>query len=111
MVRAFRVCGVNLELAIFLGVSVLDMEQSPKRQWGKSESDLSPSSPAGLSPVLTKLAALASEIALKLGVETALDRDMQEIKQNIAPDAVLDEIVLQPVALSRSTRTLCRLRS
>jgi hypothetical protein len=33
-----------------------------------------------------------SEIALKLGVETALDRDMQEVKQDIAPDAVLDEI-------------------
>ena len=41
---------------------------------------------------ITKLAALTSEIALKLGVETAVDRDMQEIKQDIAPDAVLDEI-------------------
>ena len=41
---------------------------------------------------ITKLAALTSEIALKLGVETALDRDMQDIKQDIAPDAVLDEI-------------------
>jgi uncharacterized membrane protein len=41
---------------------------------------------------ITKLAALASEIAVKLGVETAFDRDMQEIKQDIAPDAVLDEI-------------------
>lgn len=41
---------------------------------------------------ITKLAALTSEIALKLGVETALDRDMQDIKKDIAPDAVLDEI-------------------
>jgi uncharacterized membrane protein len=41
---------------------------------------------------ITKLAALTSEIAIKLGVGTALDRDMQEIKQDIAPDAVLDEI-------------------
>jgi uncharacterized membrane protein len=41
---------------------------------------------------ITKLAALASEIALKLGVETAFNRDMQEIKQDIRPDAVLDEI-------------------
>ena len=41
---------------------------------------------------ITKLAALASEIAVKLGVETAFERDVQEIKQDIAPDAVLDEI-------------------
>jgi uncharacterized membrane protein len=41
---------------------------------------------------ITKLAELVSEIAVKLGVETAFDRDMQEIKQDIAPDAVLDEI-------------------
>jgi uncharacterized membrane protein len=41
---------------------------------------------------ITKLADLISEIATKLGVETGRDRELQEIKQDVAPEAVLDEI-------------------
>jgi uncharacterized membrane protein len=41
---------------------------------------------------ITKLTALVTEIATKLDVQTGFDRELQEIKQDIAPDAVLDEI-------------------
>ena len=41
---------------------------------------------------LTKLTTLVGEIAQKLGVETEVDEELQEIEQDVAPDAVLDEI-------------------
>jgi uncharacterized membrane protein len=41
---------------------------------------------------VTKLAALVSAIAERLGVETEVDRELPEIKQDVAPEAVLDEI-------------------
>lgn len=41
---------------------------------------------------ITKLTMLVSDIALKLGVGSGLDRDVEEIKQDIAPDAVLDKL-------------------
>jgi len=41
---------------------------------------------------VTKLAALVSEIAKRLGVETEVDDELREIKRDVAPEAVLDEI-------------------
>src|SRR3712207_1733020 len=41
---------------------------------------------------VTKLAALVAAIAERLGVHTEVDAEMDEIKQDVAPDAVLDEI-------------------
>src|SRR3954449_12144424 len=41
---------------------------------------------------LTKLTTLVGEIAQKLGVETAVDEELYEIEQDVAPDAVLDVI-------------------
>lgn len=41
---------------------------------------------------LTKLAELVSVIAEKLGVEAARAPEVEEIKQNVVPEAVLDEI-------------------
>jgi uncharacterized membrane protein len=41
---------------------------------------------------VTKLAALVGAIAKRLGVETEVDRELHEIKQDVAPEAVLDEI-------------------
>ena len=35
---------------------------------------------------------LVGEIAHKLGVETEVDEELQEIEQDVAPDAVLDVI-------------------
>jgi len=41
---------------------------------------------------VTKLAALLSAVADRLGVETDVDADVEELKEDVAPEAVLDEI-------------------
>jgi len=41
---------------------------------------------------VTKLAALVSAIADRLGIRTDVDAEVDELKQDIAPEAVLDEI-------------------
>src|SRR5438309_9475905 len=41
---------------------------------------------------VTKLAALVSAIADRLGIRTDVDAEVNELKQDIAPEAVLDEI-------------------
>jgi uncharacterized membrane protein len=41
---------------------------------------------------LTKLAALLSAIADRLGIQTEVDPEVEEIKEDVAPEAVLDEI-------------------
>jgi uncharacterized membrane protein len=41
---------------------------------------------------VTKLAALVSAIAGRLGIRTEVDAEVDELKQDIAPEAVLDEI-------------------
>ena len=41
---------------------------------------------------VTKLAALVGAIAKRFGVQTEVDRELHEIKQDVAPEAVLDEI-------------------
>jgi uncharacterized membrane protein len=41
---------------------------------------------------ITKLATLVSDIAQRLGVKTEVDAELEEIKQDVAPETVLDEI-------------------
>jgi uncharacterized membrane protein len=41
---------------------------------------------------VTKLAAMVAAIAAHVGVKTEVDAEVEEIKQDIAPEAVLDEI-------------------
>jgi uncharacterized membrane protein len=41
---------------------------------------------------ITQLAALLSAIADRLGVEIEVDEGVEELKQDVAPEAVLDEI-------------------
>jgi uncharacterized membrane protein len=41
---------------------------------------------------LTKVAMLLSDMARKMGVRTAVEGDVEEIKRDVAPDAVLDAI-------------------
>ncbi|MFC7399992.1 DUF1003 domain-containing protein [Chelatococcus sp. GCM10030263] len=45
---------------------------------------------------VTRLAALVAAIAERLDVETDVDGEMEEIQQDVAPEAVLDEIEAQP---------------
>ena len=41
---------------------------------------------------VTKLAALVSAIADRLGIRTEVDAEVEELKEDVAPEAVLDEI-------------------
>ena len=41
---------------------------------------------------ITKLATLVAEIASHVGVRTKVDSELEEIKQDVAPEAVLDEL-------------------
>ena len=41
---------------------------------------------------MTKLASLVAAVAERVGVETAADAELGEIEQDVAPEAVLDEI-------------------
>jgi uncharacterized membrane protein len=41
---------------------------------------------------VTKLATLLSAIADRLGIQTEVDPEVEEIKEDVAPEAVLDEI-------------------
>jgi uncharacterized membrane protein len=41
---------------------------------------------------ITKLATLVAEISRHVGVRTQVDREIEEIQQDVAPEAVLDEI-------------------
>jgi uncharacterized membrane protein len=41
---------------------------------------------------VTKLVALVSAIAERMGVKTEVDPEVEELKQDVAPDVVLDEI-------------------
>jgi uncharacterized membrane protein len=41
---------------------------------------------------LTKLAELTSAIAMHLGIPASADPEIEEIKKDVAPEAVLDEI-------------------
>jgi hypothetical protein len=45
---------------------------------------------------------LAQGIADRLGVRTEVDRELQEIKQDVAPTAVLDEIETKDDDLSKA---------
>jgi uncharacterized membrane protein len=44
---------------------------------------------------LTKLATLISDMAKKMGVRTPVEKEMEEIKRDVAPDVVLDAIEKQ----------------
>jgi uncharacterized membrane protein len=41
---------------------------------------------------ITKLVALTSAVAQRMGVQTEVDREVGELKQDVAPEQVLDEI-------------------
>lgn len=41
---------------------------------------------------ITKVAAIVSAMAARMGVETEVDAELDQIKQDVAPDAVLDKI-------------------
>jgi uncharacterized membrane protein len=77
--------------AIFLSTFVLITQNRMATQADKrDELDLQISLLA--EHEVTKLVAMVSAIADRLGVETDVDQEVPELKQDVAPDLVLDEI-------------------
>jgi uncharacterized membrane protein len=54
---------------------------------------------------LTKLAGIVAQIAQRVGVEADRDPEVREIKKDVAPEAVLDEIEAQQAVYSDPPRT------
>ena len=77
--------------AIFLSTFVL-ISQNRMQAAADKRADLDLQISLLAEHEVTKLAALVSEIAERLGVETEVDDELREIKRDVAPEAVLDEI-------------------
>ncbi|KAA0677149.1 DUF1003 domain-containing protein [Roseomonas genomospecies 6] len=77
--------------AIFLSTFVL-ISQNRMSKVASKRADLDLQISLLTEHEITKLAALVSSIADHMGVKTEVDSDLDIIKQDIAPEAVLDQI-------------------
>ncbi|HEX8663943.1 MAG TPA: DUF1003 domain-containing protein [Beijerinckiaceae bacterium] len=82
--------------AIFLSTFVL-ISQNRMQSAADKRADLDLQISLLAEHEVTKLATLVSAIAERLDVRTEVDRELGEIKQDIAPEAVLDEIEARKV--------------
>src|SRR5215204_4077205 len=77
--------------AIFLSTFVL-ISQNRMQAAADKRADLDLQISLLAEHEVTKLATLVSEIASHVGVRTKVDSELEEIKQDVAPEAVLDEL-------------------
>lgn len=77
--------------AIFLSTFVL-ISQNRMAALAEKRADLDLQVSLLSEHELTKLAALLSDIAQHLGVETQVQEELEDVKRNISPEAVLDRI-------------------
>jgi uncharacterized membrane protein len=77
--------------AIFLSTFVL-ISQNRMQAAADKRADLDLQISLLAEHEVTKLVTLASGIAERLGVQTSVDEELDEITQDVAPEAVLDEI-------------------
>jgi uncharacterized membrane protein len=77
--------------AIFLSTFVLISQNRMSAQADK-RADLDLQISLLAEHEVTKLAALVAAIAARVGVKTDVDAELDEIKRDVAPEAVLDEI-------------------
>jgi uncharacterized membrane protein len=57
---------------------------------------------------ITKVAAIVSAMAARMGVETEVDAELDQIKQDVAPDAVLDKMSRKAAELGGSSARQAR---
>ena len=88
----FMILGVAVSVeAIFLSTFILiTQNQMSAAAEKRAELDLQISLLA--EHEITKLAGLLSAIAERMGIESEVDAEVEELKQDVAPEAVLDEI-------------------
>jgi uncharacterized membrane protein len=77
--------------AIFLSTFVL-ISQNRMQAAADKRADLDLQISLLAEHEVTKLAALVSAIAHRLDVRSGMDQELEEIKQDVAPEAVLDEL-------------------
>ncbi len=77
--------------AIFLSTFVL-ISQNRMQAAADKRADLDLQISLLAEHEITKLATLVTAIAERVGVDTSGDHELREIQQNVAPEAVLDEI-------------------
>ena len=90
--ESFVILGTSASVeAIFLSTFVL-ISQNRMSAAADRRADLDLQISLLAEHEITKVVALTSGIAAKLGIEGATDPQLEELKQDVAPDAVLDEI-------------------
>jgi uncharacterized membrane protein len=77
--------------AIFLSTFVL-ITQNRMAEAADTRADLDLQISLLAEHEVTKLAVLVSEIADKLGIESSTERDIEEVKTDVVPEVVLDQI-------------------
>jgi uncharacterized membrane protein len=81
--------------AIFLSTFVL-ITQNRMAAAGTKRADLDLQISLLMEHELTKVATLLSEMAKQIGVSTEVDEELEEVKKDVAPEAVLDKIEENP---------------
>jgi len=90
--ESFVILGTSASVeAIFLSTFVL-ISQNRMAAAADKRADLDVQISLLSEHEITKVVALTSAIAEKLGIEGASDPHLDELKQDVAPDAVLDEL-------------------
>lgn len=90
--ESFVILGTSASVeAIFLSTFVL-ISQNRMSAAADKRADLDLQISLLAEHEVTKLVSLTSAIAERLGVETEVDGEIGEMKQDVAPDAVLDKI-------------------
>jgi uncharacterized membrane protein len=89
---SFTVLGMAASVeAIFLSTFVL-ITQNRMAAAADKRADLDLQISLLAEHEVTKLAILVSEIAKKLGIESSTERDIEEVKTDVVPEVVLDQI-------------------
>jgi uncharacterized membrane protein len=90
--ESFVILGTSASVeAIFLSTFVL-ISQNRMAEAADKRADLDLHISLLTEHEVTKLVAMVSAVTAHLGVETEADHEVGELKQDVAPDAVLDEI-------------------
>jgi uncharacterized membrane protein len=90
--ETFVILGTSASVeAIFLSTFVL-ISQNRMAALADKRADLDLQISLLAEHEITKVISLTSAIAARLGIEDARDPELTELKQDVAPEAVLDEI-------------------
>jgi uncharacterized membrane protein len=103
--ETFVILGTSASVeAIFLSTFVL-ISQNRMAALADKRADLDLQISLLAEHEITRVVALTSAIAARLGIEDADDPELTELKQDVAPEAVLDEMEVEEQAEQRRPRS------